>query len=196
MKAYALKVYQWATEKAASERAPLWIGLLFFMELFFFIPIDAILAFFCLQAPRRTFLYVVIASVASTLSGVAGYLLGRFLWDLIGPYVVPSLVSVSLFERISGHFQTYETGAVMLGCFLPFPLKAISLAAGVFKIGVVPFASAMLVARLLRFALVGGAMLVWGDKLKIFLDRHYHRLMLLVGAKIAAAFLFFWILAQ
>jgi len=196
MKIYATRLYQWATQKAASSKAPLWIALLFSLELVLFIPLDAILMFFCLQNPRKTFLYVLIAAFASALSATVGYLLGHFLWDLIGSYVVPSLISTSLFDRIAGHFQLYENGAVFFGSFLPFPLKALTLAAGVFHIGFLPFFCFFLIARLLRFSLVGGAMMIWGEKVKNFVDLHFHRIILVAGAKVAAAFLFFWVLAR
>jgi hypothetical protein len=51
-------------------------------------------------------------------------------------------------------------------------------------------------ARLLRFGLVGGAMLLWGQKVKIFLDLHYQKIFLLIGAKVALAIAFFWIIAR
>jgi membrane protein YqaA with SNARE-associated domain len=196
MKSTTTKLYNWATQKANSTHAPLWIALLFSLELILFIPLDAILMFFCMQNPRKTFLYVLIAGFASTLSGIAGYLLGHFLWDLLAPYIIPHLISAALFDRISGHFHLYEGWAVFFGSLLPFPLKALSLAAGVFHPGILLFSSLLLSARLLRFAFVGGAIAIGGAPLKNFVDKHFHRIILVVGAKIAAAFLFFWALAR
>lgn len=195
IRAATTKIYNWATEKANSTKAPLWIGLLFFLELFLLLPLDAVLMFFCLQNPRKTFLYISIAAVMSTISGVIGYLLGHFLWDLIGPYVVPHLISTAFFERISNHLEAYSGWAVFLGSLLPFPLKAISLASGAFHLSLTGFIASMFAARLLRFALLGSAMLFWGEKAKIFLDKHFHNISLAIGIKIAAAILFFWVLS-
>ncbi|HEY4255268.1 MAG TPA: VTT domain-containing protein [Chlamydiales bacterium] len=195
MKSQTTKLYHWATEKASSSKAPLWIGLLFALEIVLFIPLDAILLFFCLQAPRKTFLYVSIAAFASVFSATIGYLLGHLLWDLISSYVVPYLVSTAAFDRLTSHFQIYEEWAVFFGALLPFPLKALTLVAGVFHLKFLPFLSAILTARLLRFSIIGAAALIGGEKVKQFVDRHFHRIILLVGAKIAAAFAFFWFLA-
>lgn len=192
IKSSSEKLYKWATLKASSSKAPLWIGVLFLLEICLFIPLDAILMFFCLQNPRKTFLYVLIAALASTLSGIGGYLLGHFLWDLIKPYVIPHFISMASFTSLSNHFQLYEHWAVFFGTLFPIPLKALSLAAGVFHLGIIPFATYMILARLLRFSLIGATMLLWGDKVKAFLDRHFHRVLLLIGAKTAAVFLFFW----
>jgi membrane protein YqaA with SNARE-associated domain len=195
MRSQTTKLYNWATEKASSTKAPLWIALLFTLEIILFIPLDAVLLFFCLQAPRKTFLYVAIAALASAISATVGYLFGHLLWDLIGSYVVPHLISNGAFDRITGHFQVYEQWAVFVGALLPFPLKALTLTAGVFHLKFLPFLTAVVIARLLRFSLIGAAALIGGEKVKQFVDRHFHRIILLVGAKIAAAFAFFWFLA-
>ncbi len=196
MKASTTKLYTWATQKANSSKSPLWIGLLFFLELILFIPLDAILIFFCLQNPRKTFFYILIAAIASTISASIGYLLGHFLWDVIGTYIVPALISNSAFERLSGHFQVYENGAVFLGALLPLPLKALSLTAGVFHLGLVPFLTYIFMGRLLRFSLVGGAVLIWGEQLKNFIERHFRLVVLLFGAKLALVSAIVWALAQ
>ncbi len=190
------KLYSWAIQKATSPRAPLWIGLLFSLELFLFIPLDAILMFFCLQNRSKIFQYVAIASIASLVSGLAGYLAGHFLWDLIGSYVVPHFISTASFDKVSFQFQTYEKWAVFFGGFIPFPLKALSLVAGVFKLGIMPFALCLIAARSLRFLLIGGTMAIWGEKVKFFVEKHFHRIIVVLGAKMAMAFLAFWALAR
>ncbi|MGB7979118.1 MAG: VTT domain-containing protein [Chlamydiales bacterium] len=196
MKQGTAKIYHWGLEKASSNKAPLWLALLFGLEIALFIPLDAVLIFFCLQKRSHIFLYVSIATIASTISGLAGYLLGHFLWDLIGGWVVPHLISASAFERVSGHMQQYEHWALFLGALIPFPLKVLSLASGVFQLGVIPFTSCFAIARLLRFSLIGGAMALWGESVKSFVDRHFHRIFMVIGAKVAVALFVFWILAR
>ncbi|MBX7066062.1 MAG: VTT domain-containing protein [Parachlamydiales bacterium] len=196
MKRHSTKLYNWAIEKASSDKAPLWLGVLFGLELFLLIPLDAVMMFFCLQKRSNIFLYIMIATIASTISGLVGYLIGHFLWDLIGGWVVPHLISTSSFERMSGHIQAYENWAVFLGSLAPFPLKILSLAGGVFHLGVVPFITCLAIARILRFSITGVAMAFWGEKVKTFVDRHFHSIFMVLGAKIAGALLFFWILAR
>lgn len=196
MKRHSTKLYNWAMEKASSKKAPLWLGLLFGLELFIVMPLDAVMMFFCLQKRSHIFLYILIATVASTLSGVIGYLFGHFLWDLVGGWVVPHLISASSFGQISGHLQQYENWAVFFGALVPFPLKVLSLACGVFNLGVGSFITYLAIARILRFALIGGAMALWGERVKAFVDKHFHSIFMVIGAKLAAAFLFFWVLAR
>jgi membrane protein YqaA with SNARE-associated domain len=186
------RLYSWALQRTESKRAPLWIGLLFFLELVLFIPLDAVLIFFCLQNRKRIFLYILITTIASTLSALCGYLLGHFLWDLLGSMIVPNLISPRSFQRFALHYHQHEHLAVFLGALLPFPLKVLSLSAGIFHLTITPFLFFVLLARTLRFSLIGIAMLFFGEKVKEFVDRHFHRLLLLLGAKTALAFAFFW----
>ena len=196
LKVHTARIYNWAQGKAQSSRAPLWLGLLFALELVLFVPLDPLLIFFCSQERKKTFLYIAIASVASLWSGIVGYLIGNFLWDLVGPYVVPHLISAHLFEKMSHHFQLYEGWAVFFGSFIPFPLKALSLAAGVFDLQFFSYVVALFLARLIRFSLIGGAMLVWGEKVKTFIDRHFHNILLIVGGKLALLFSLIWFLVK
>ena len=190
------RLYNWAIQRTESRQAPLWIGLLFFLELILIIPLDAILMFFCLQNRKRIFLYVLIASIASTLSGLCGYMLGHFLWDLIGSYIVPHVISASVFEHFANHYQNYEALAVFMGSLLPIPLKILSLSAGIFHLGFAPFIAFVFLARSLRFSLVGGAMYFWGERVKAFVDRHFSGILMILGAKIAIGFAFFYAIAQ
>lgn len=192
MKAQTTKLYNWALAKAESERSPIWLSLIFFLEIFLFIPMDPILMFFCLQNRRKTFKYVVLATLFSTMSGFVGYMFGHFLWDLVGPFIVPSLISEATFETFSHHFLNYGNLATFVGGALPFPLKAVTLSAGAFQIGILPFITYFLSARLLRFLVIGGSMLIWGDQVKSFLDKHFQKVFAAVGIKIAIALLLFW----
>lgn len=194
MRQQTAKLHQWAVAKAASPKAPLWVTLLFSLEIFLFVPLDPILMFFCLENRRKTFLYASLAALASTMSAFLGYLVGHFLWDLVGPYLVPQLISPSSFERLAGHLQLYEGGAIFLGSLLPFPIKVLSLGAGIFELGVAPFLLYMLIGRLLRFSLVGGAMVLWGDPVKLFVEKHFHRILVVVGAKLALGAFAIWAL--
>ena len=196
MRRTSTRLYNWATNKATHKKAPLWLGLLFFLEIILLIPLDAVFIFFCLQKRKNIFLYILLATIASTISGLIGYLFGHFLWDLIGNWIVPNLISTNTFTKLTGYLLKFESWTVFFGGLVPFPLKALSLVAGVFGLGVFPFITFLAVARVARFVLIGATMAIYGEKVKLFVDRHFQKLFMIFGAKIAAAFLFFWVLAH
>lgn len=196
MKSPIKKIYAWAALKANSSFSPLWLGVLFVLEIILFIPLDAILILFCLENPSRKFLYALIATVASTIGGVLGYFLGFFLWDVISPYVLGPLISFSFFDRLCEHYSLYQNWAIFLGSFLPLPFKAVTLSAGVCHLNFFHFISFVFLARFCRFFLIAKAVDVWGLQIKTFIDKYLGKIILAFGAKIAILFTFFWALGQ
>jgi membrane protein YqaA with SNARE-associated domain len=196
MRVRSARFYHWSIAKASSERAPLWLALLFSLEIILFIPLDAVLVFFCLQRRDLIALYILIATISSVLSGLVGYFLGHFLWDLVEKFVIPHFISASSFAHLAHQLDKYEHWAVVFGTLVPFPLKALSLAAGVFQLGAASFAIYMALARVVRFGLIGSAMFFWGEKVKSFIDRHFGKLFMLIGAKIAMITLGVWVFSK
>lgn len=195
-KKHSRKFYNWAVQKADSPRAPFWIGLLFLGELVLFVPLDAILLFFCLQKRSKTLLYVTIALIASCVSASVGYALGYFLWDSVGPFITKYLIAEESILRMATHYQSYQNVASFVGALLPFPLKALTLSAGFCSLAFTPFLICVFLARMLRFVAIGGSTLIWGQQVKEFVDRHFHKIFLLIGTKIALAFFFLWKIAH
>ncbi|MBS0649140.1 MAG: DedA family protein [Verrucomicrobia bacterium] len=192
---FAKKIYEWASRKANSPFAPLWLGVLFFLELVFILPMDAILLLFCLENPKRRYLYALVATVGSISCAVVGYFLGKAAWDFLSPYVLDRMISTSFFERICNHYLSHQHPAVFVGSLLPIPFKAVTLSAGVCKLALLPFLGMVLLARSARFFLIAKVVQRWGVQIKSFVDKHFHRFIVAVGAKIALALTFFWALS-
>jgi membrane protein YqaA with SNARE-associated domain len=188
----ARKIYDWASKKVTSPHAAWWLGVIFFLELVLFIPLDALLMLFCWENREKRFLYATIATISSTLCGLAGYAIGYFLWDAIGPFVITHLISPDFFNRIVGHYTEYQNGAVFIGSLIPVPFKAISLSAGFCGLSLLPFVVCVFLARAVRFFFIAQMMQLWGPQVKAFVDRHFNRLLFALGAKVAIAFTFFW----
>lgn len=192
---FAKKIYSWSAEKARSRFAGLWLGVIFFLELVFFLPMDAILLMFCLENPQKRYHYATMATIGSLACGLVGYLVGFAAWEAISPYVLDKLFSTAFFEHLSSHYQTHQHMAVFFGSLLPIPFKAITLSAGVCELALLPFLTVVILARSARFFLIAKLVQRWGVQIKTFVDRHFHRFVVAVGAKIVLAAAFFWILS-
>jgi membrane protein YqaA with SNARE-associated domain len=191
----AKKFYLWASLKTNSRFAPVWLGVIFLFELIFFIPLDAVLLLFCLENPARRYLYALMATLSSLMTGMIGYYLGHIAWDFLHPYILDHWISTSLFNRITIHYQAVQNWAVFLGALLPVPYKAITLSAGVCHLSLFSFVVAVMLGRWVRFFIIVKAIEKWGMQIKSFMDRHFHRLLVAVGIKIAFALSFFWALS-
>ena len=190
------KIYDWASRKALSRWAPLWLAFIFILEMFLFLPMDALLILFCMHNPKRRYTYALVATLSSIFIGLIGYALGYWLWDSIGGFVTQYLISPSFFERLVTHYNDYEYLAVFLGGFLPIPFKAITISAGFCHIPITGYVIALLFSRALRFFLLAEMMQHWGDKVRAFIDRYFGQLLLAFGAKTALTFAFFWVLGK
>jgi len=192
---FAKKIYNWASQKANSRFAPLWLGIIFFLELIFFLPMDALLLFFCLENPSRRYQYAFMATMGSLASGLVGYLIGMAAWEVIHPYVLDRLFSTSFFENLSHHYQAHQNLAVFTGSFLPLPFKAVTLSAGACELDLLAFLGMVVLARSLRFFFIAKLIQRFGLQIKAFVDKHFHRFIFAVGAKITLAITFFWALS-
>lgn len=192
----ARKIYNWASQKVTSPYAPLWLGIMFFLEVILFIPLDALLMLYCFENQAKRYLYAFIATISSTLCAIGGYFIGYFLWDTIGSFIVGHLISTDFFNRLVAHYNLYENWVVLIGSFLPLPFKAVVFSAGFCHISIIPFICCVFLARAVRFFGIAQLMFVWGPQVKSFVDRHFNRIVVAVGAKIALIFTFFWVLGS
>jgi membrane protein YqaA with SNARE-associated domain len=192
----ARKVYEWACQKAFSPMAPLWLALIFFLEMFLFLPMDALLMLFCMHNPKRRFVYAAVATISSLVIGLIGYAVGYLLWDSIGQFVTEHLISKEFFNRLVNHYNVHEHIAVFLGSLLPIPFKAITVSAGFCQISLNGFLISIFLARALRFFIIAELMQRWGTQIKAFIDRNFRSIVIALGAKVVLTFGFFWILGN
>lgn len=192
----ARKVYDWACQKAYSPRAPLWLALIFLLEMFLLLPMDALLMLFCIHNPERRYVYALVATLSSIVIGLIGYAVGYLLWDSVGNFVTTYLISENFFRHLVKNYNEHEYLAVFLGGFLPIPFKAVTISAGFCKLSVNGFVVALLLSRALRFFFIAEMMQRWGSQIRGFIDRNFGSLIVAFGIKTALTFAFFWILGN
>lgn len=190
------KLYSWASRRVHAPFASLWLGLLFFLEIIIFLPLDGILVLYCLERPSRKYLYVLIATLASTCAAVAGYFIGIYLWETWGPFILKHLISSSFFEQLRAHYQQYESWAVFIGAFLPLPFKAVTDSAGVCQLSFVLFMIAVFLGRAFRFLGISKILDRWHEQIRGFLQQSFLKVITAVGVKLILTVVFFWVLGH
>ncbi len=166
-------------EKTLSPRANLWLASMFFIEAFFFVPVDPLLILFCIQNKNKSLYYATIATISSVLGGAFGYFIGAILWSSVGAKLVSLFVSQNSFDQAVKIYKLYQNWAVLIAGFTPIPYKAITLSAGFCNLPIIPFIVFSIIGRGARFFLVAGLLRIWGDKVKYFIDRYFNQLVLL-----------------
>jgi len=184
------RIYDWMGKKTESPHAKLWLSFLFFIEAVFFIPVDPILILFCIQKPKKSFLYATIATISSVAGGLFGYFIGATLWNSVGIKLVDWAISKATFQKAVLSYKLYQNWAVFIAGFTPLPYKAITLSAGFCKLALLPFVFFSFVSRGARFFLTAGLLSIWGSQVKNFIDRYFNQLILLFVALIVIGFWF------
>jgi membrane protein YqaA with SNARE-associated domain len=174
---YIRKIYDWMGTKASSPYAIWWLVALFFVEAsFFFIPVDPLLILFCVKNNKKSLYFALISTIASVFGGIFGYFIGAVLWNSVGIVLVNWIISEATFNNIVLKYKTYQAWAVLIAGFTPVPYKAITISAGFCNLPILPFIFYSLVARGARFFLVAGAIRIWGETIKSFIDKYFNYL--------------------
>lgn len=180
-------------EKAAHPHAEWWLALFCFVEASFFpIPPHPLLGLMCLAEPKKAIRFAIIATVASVIGGLFGYLIGAFAFDLVG---IPLLTAIGLVDSLPAAqctFDEYGAAAVIIAAATPVPFKLLTITAGFLGMAIVPFMLAAVAGRALIFVTVGILFRVFGAPIKRFIDQYLGLLttifvVLVVGGFVAAS---------
>lgn len=186
------RLYDWVLHWAETPSGPTALGALSAAEASFFpIPPDPLLMALCLGAIKKSFRFATIATVASVVGGIGGYLIGTGAWQALGGFFfhyVPG-VTPEAFENVRAFYDRYDFAAVFLAGLTPIPYKVFTLSAGVFSINFPVFVLASILSRGLRFYAEAGLLFWFGPPISRFIDRYFNLLAWVFGILIVLGFL-------
>ncbi len=162
------------TMALAAHRHAIWaLALIAFIESSVFpIPPDMLQIAMTLANRSRAWLYAAVATVASTLGGVAGYAIGLFLFETIGRWILDLYGYGEQFAEFAQLYNAYGAWIVFMAGFTPFPYKVVTIASGVTQLDFMTFVVASAVGRGGRFFLVAGLLYWFGPPIKIFIEKY------------------------
>ena len=156
------RLYDWVMTKVRHRHAPAYLyGMSFAESVFFPIPPDVMLAPMALAKPEKAWHYALWTSISSTFGGLAGYLLGYWLFDLAVLPMINAMGYQQQFALIQQWFLEYDFWIVFLAGFSPIPYKLFTVTGGMMHMALLPFMLASVISRSARFFLVAGLM-KWG----------------------------------
>jgi membrane protein YqaA with SNARE-associated domain len=142
----------------------------------------------------KAWMYAFICTFASVLGGVAGYAIGYFFYNSIGVLIIETYHLSNSFSAFENYYNEYGILIVLGAGFTPFPFKFITIASGVFNLNFLLFIITAIVARGLRFYLLAGLLFVFGEKIKVLIDKYFNILailffILLIGSVLLVKFI-------
>lgn len=168
-------LYDWTLSLAARRSAEAWLAVIAFVESsVFLIPADLIYLPMALASPGRAYRYALTATIASTLGGVAGYLLGLYAYQLIAVPVLEFYGGLDEFETLRRCAGRETTMVLLLTSGLAHlpPIKIVTILSGVVEVGLLFFVFACLIARGARFFALAYALRRWGTPIRAFVEQH------------------------
>lgn len=178
--------------ESRSPRAERVLAVVAFVESSFFpVPAEVIFLPMCLTRPEKALRYAAIASLASVLGGVFGWMIGHFLFDMVAAPVLNFWHSMPAFEALKA--QT-GTGTILLllitsgAAHLP-PMKVVTILAGAIGFNLWLFILAAIAARGVKFFLLGWALAKYGAVIADVIQRRLASVALIVIVLVSALWL-------
>lgn len=148
-------------------------GVAFIESSVFPLPPDIMLIPMVLAERRKAWLFAAIATIASVLGGIFGYIIGYFLFDTIGQPILNFYGYGEQFEDFAARYNDYGAWIVFIAGVTPFPYKVITIASGVTQLNFFVFMVASIAARGIRFFALAGLLYWFGPPIKNFIDKYF-----------------------
>ena len=168
------RLYDWTLTLAARETAEVWLAVIAFVESsVFLIPADVLFLPMALARPKRAYRFALIATAASVLGGIAGYMLGHYAFEALAKPVLSFYGKLDEFDRLrqcTGE-DTLMLLLVTSGLAHLPPIKIVTILAGVAEVSFLFFVISCIVARGARFFALAWALRRYGDTIRDFIER-------------------------
>lgn len=168
------RLYNWTLSLAGRKTAELWLATIAFLESsVFLLPADVLFVPMALARPKHTYRLALIATIASTLGGIAGYFLGYLAYEAIAKPVLSFYGKLDQFEHLR-HCTGEDTLMLLLvtsGITHIPPIKIVTILAGAVQISFSFFVVSCLVARSARFYFLAWALRRYGSPIRDFIQR-------------------------
>lgn len=180
------RIYKWMESCVHKKYAQSLLFILFYFEaLIFILPTDPMLIVYCLEERKNAYWYALLATVASVLGGITGYIIGYTLWQSIGQEIIHNCwVNIFLkpqdFYYLCDLYKDHEYFAIFIAGFTPVPYKAATFTAGFCNLAFIPFVICSCIARGARFFLYAITITIWGVQIKKYIDRFFNLFVILI----------------
>lgn len=149
------------------------ISLMSFLESFVSpIPPDILLIPASIVSKKKSFQYAFWCTLCSLIGGIIGYMIGLYLFDTLGSYIIKTYGYEDAFRKFCGTFQNWAFVAIALKGFTPIPYKLVTIASGLAGIDFFTFFSASIIARGGRFFVLAYICNKLGDKAYNFIKNN------------------------
>ncbi len=185
------RLYDWTMSLAARKSAEVWLAVIAFIESsVFLVPADVLFLPMALSRRDRAYRYALVATVASVLGGIAGWMLGYFAYDTIAKPVLEFYGKLESFESLRTSVSPSMIILLLITSGLSHlpPIKVVTILSGVAGVNIWFFIISAILARGARFFFLAWLLRKYGAPIQEFIEK---RLGLIAGAGAAALILLY-----
>lgn len=137
-------------------------------------PTEALFLALALGRPRRVGWLLAIAVTGSVGGGALGYFLGAAFFESLGP-VLEWSGGLAQLDAVGGLYRDHLFITLATSGYTPIPYLVYTMAAGVFRIPLLPFLGYSLVGRGMKYLVLGAVALGLGRSIRTVLSRRTAR---------------------
>lgn len=186
-------LYDWTMSLAARKSAEWWLAIIAFIESsVFLVPADVLYVPMAIARRDRAYRYALVATAASVLGGIAGWMLGHYAYETMAKPILEFYGKLDEFEALMPS-QGNATGFILLMlvtsglAHLP-PIKVVTILSGVIGVNIWVFILSAIVARGARFWFLAWLLRRYGEPIRHFIEK---RLGLIAAAGASALILLY-----
>ena len=172
-------LYERTIALAQHPRAPIYlVALSFFEAIIFPIMPEVMLVPMCVAKPRRAFWFAALSLAGSMVGAVIGYFLGHYAFEALKPlfatigmlHGIESGIAIVQAKMAQSPWAVFTF--LVLGGFMPIPMKVFTWASGVVGVPMLPYMASMLIGRAKRVFLLALVNRMGGDRAEATLRRY------------------------
>jgi len=166
------RLYDWCIDAAGKPYATWIMAAVSFAESSFFpVPPDIMLIPMALARADRAWRYAIICTLASVAGGMLGYLIGAWLYDSIGVWIVTAFRYGDKIEAVRQGFAQYGGWIIVLKGATPIPYKIVTIASGFAGYNFGAFVGLSLLTRGLRFFVEAFLLKRYGPRARVIIEK-------------------------
>ena len=165
-------LYGWIMRNAEGPYAWATMAAIAFAESSFFpMPPDIVMIPMALKNKRRAFLLAGWCTLFSVAGGMVGYLIGSWLYDSVGEWLIRAYGMGGDIESFRVAYQKYGALIVLQG-LTPIPYKIVTIASGFAGMHIGLFLVLSLVTRSIRFMGVAALIYYFGEPVRLVIEKY------------------------
>jgi membrane protein YqaA with SNARE-associated domain len=185
------RLYDWTMSLAERRSAELWLAVIAFIESsFFLVPADVLFLPMALARRDRAWRYALVATVASVLGGILGWMIGHFAYEALARPVLEFYGKLDAFEalRASSNGDAILLLLITSGLAHLPPIKVVTILSGAAGVNIWLFIGSAILARGARFFALAWLLRRYGEPIRAFIEK---RLGAIAGAVAAVLILLY-----